>query len=219
MHLAIIMDGNRRWAMQNNQSSIAGHIAGVKPLTDIIEYIVNDYSIIKYLSVYAFSTENWNRSEQEVNNLFDLFLQSLTQQLDQLFQNNIKLKFLGDITPLPHNLQQLIYRAEKLTSVNTGLNLQFAINYGSQAEIIQACQLASQDNNINNLDKYLYTKDIPNVDLLIRTGNTQRLSNFLLWQIAYAEIIFDKAMWPDFTVNKLKLCLKEYQSRSRRFGC
>ena len=219
-HIAIIMDGNRRWAKNKNLPSAIGHKKGVDSLKATMR-ACDDFGI-KYLTVYAFSTENWNRKPEEVNFLMDLLGQTLKNDLKEMHENNVVISFIGDTTKLSVKLQEILNNAVETTKNNTGVNLQIAFNYGSRDEIVHAVNeiIASGEKNITEetISKHLYTKNIPDPDLLIRTGGEMRISNYLLWQIAYSEIIIRQEFWPEFDKNKLAECVLEYNKRNRRFG-
>ena len=198
-HVAIIMDGNGRWGLKNKSSRNEGHKAGLNTVEKIINETINQK--INFLTLYAFSTENWNRPKKEINYLFNLLENFLTIKLEEFHRQNIKLKIIGTKN-FTLKLNKLLKIAEKKTFNNRKLQINLALNYGSKSEIINAIKkLKSKRLNINekNLSKFLFTANIPDPDILIRTGNTKRLSNFLLWQIAYSEIFFEKKLWPDFT--------------------
>lgn len=219
-HIAIIMDGNRRWAKNKNLPSAIGHKKGVDSLKATMR-ACDDFGI-KYLTVYAFSTENWNRKPEEVNFLMDLLGQTLKNELKEMHENNVVISFIGDTTKLSVKLQEILNNAVETTKNNTGVNLQIAFNYGSRDEIVHAVNeiIVSGEKNITEetISKHLYTKNIPDPDLLIRTGGEMRISNYLLWQIAYSEIIIRQEFWPEFDKNKLAECVLEYNKRNRRFG-
>ena len=219
-HIAIIMDGNRRWAKERNLPSAIGHKKGVDALKATMR-ACDDFGI-KYLTVYAFSTENWNRKPEEVNFLMDLLGQTLKNELKEMHENNVVISFIGDTTKLSENLQQILANAVETTKNNTGVNLQIAFNYGSRAEIVKAVTdiVNSGETEITEelISKYLYTSNIPDPDLLIRTGGEMRISNYLLWQIAYSEFIVIPEFWPEFDKNKLADCIKEFNNRNRRWG-
>ncbi|ERJ84156.1 di-trans,poly-cis-decaprenylcistransferase [Peptostreptococcaceae bacterium oral taxon 113 str. W5053] len=225
-HLAIIMDGNGRWATQFNKSRSFGHYEGMKRVIDIVK-ASSDIGI-KYLSLYAFSTENWKRPLEEVSYLMDLILVFLNKQIKHLHENNVKLNILGILNQLPPKQIKKIEEALKLTENNTGLILNIALNYGSKDEIFRAVKKMINDVWIGAIDKdsiteelfynQLDTGNMPDVDLLIRPGGEKRLSNFMLVQNAYSEIIFTDVLWPDFSEKKLIQCLEEYTLRERRFG-
>lgn len=219
-HIAIIMDGNRRWAKEKGLPSAIGHKKGVDSLKATMR-ACDDFGI-KYLTVYAFSTENWNRKPEEVNFLMDLLGETLKKELKEMHENNVVISFIGDTTKLSDKLQKILANAVDTTKNNTGVNLQIAFNYGSRAEIVKAVQdiVNSGEKNITEelISKYLYTSNIPDPDLLIRTGGEMRISNYLLWQIAYSEFIVIPEFWPDFDKNKLAKCIEEFNSRNRRWG-
>ena len=217
-HVAIIMDGNGRWGLKNKNSRNAGHRAGLNTVEKIIkETIKND---IKFLTLYAFSTENWKRPKKEINFLFNLLENFLKEKIEDLDKQKIKLNIVGKKN-FSTKLNSLLNLSEKKTSKNKRLQINLALNYGSKAELIYAFkELVKNKESINekNLKKYLQTKDIPDPDILIRTGNTKRLSNFLLWQLAYSEIFFEKKLWPAFTEKDYIKIIKEYKNIKRNFG-
>ncbi len=219
-HIAIIMDGNRRWAKEKGLPSAVGHKKGVDSLKATMR-ACDDFGI-KYLTVYAFSTENWNRLPEEVNFLMDLLGQTIKNELKEMHENNVVISFIGDVTKLSDNLQKILLNAVETTKNNTGVNLQIAFNYGSRAEIVKAVQdiINSGEKEITEeiISKYLYTSKIPDPDLLIRTGGEMRISNYLLWQIAYSEIIVLQEYWPDFDKQKLAECIENFDKRNRRWG-
>ena len=219
-HVAIIMDGNRRWAKERNLPSAMGHKKGVDALKNIMR-ACDDFGI-KYLTVYAFSTENWNRKPEEVNFLMDLLGQTLKNELQEMHENNVVISFIGDITKLSQKLQEILAHAIETTKNNTGVNLQIAFNYGSRAEIVKAVQMIIESGETliteDLISKNLYTSNIPDPDLLIRTGGEMRISNYLLWQIAYSEFIVVPEYWPDFDKQKLAECVEEFNRRNRRYG-
>lgn len=223
-HLAIIMDGNGRWAKQNKLPRSAGHYKGVEVLRNITIY-ANKLGI-KCLTVYAFSTENWKRSLEEVNYIMSLPKIFFSKYIKELMDNNVHIMIIGDRDKIPSETMKVIDEAIETTSKNTGLILNFAFNYGSRDEIVKACKkyaLDYKDGLVDDLDEetfsnYLYTKDLPEVDLLIRTGNEMRLSNFLLYQLAYSEFVVIDTLWPDFNNDVLDKCIEEYNSRKRNFG-
>ena len=219
-HIAIIMDGNRRWAKERNLPSAVGHKKGVDALKTTMRAC--DDLGIKYLTVYAFSTENWNRKPEEVNFLMDLLGQTLKNELKEMHENNVVISFLGDTSKLSENLQKILSNAVETTKNNTGVNLQIAFNYGSRAEITRAVQKIL-DSGVKKVDedlisKNLYTSNIPDPDLLIRTGGEMRVSNYLLWQIAYSEFVVIKEFWPEFDKDTLSRCIIEFNNRTRRWG-
>ena len=219
-HIAIIMDGNRRWAKERNLPSMVGHKKGVEALKTTMRAF-DDFGI-KYLTVYAFSTENWNRKPEEVNFLMDLLAQTLKNELKEMNENNVVISFIGDTTKLSDKLQKILANAVETTKNNTGVNLQIAFNYGSRDEIVHAVKSIIDegitDITEDTISEHLYTKDIPDPDLLIRTGGEMRISNYLLWQIAYSEFIVIPEFWPEFDKEKLAECVLEYKRRNRRFG-
>ena len=217
-HVAIIMDGNGRWGLKYKNSRNAGHKEGLNTVQRIINESIN--LKIKFLTLYAFSTENWKRPKKEINYLFKLLENFLVTRIDELHKQNIKLKIIG-VKNFSLKLNNLLNLAEKKTSKNTKLQINLAINYGSKVELITAFKkMIKKKENINekNLQKYLQTKNIPDPEILIRTGNTKRLSNFLLWQLAYTEIFFEKKLWPDFTKNDFKNIIKKFKKIKRNFG-
>lgn len=219
-HIAIIMDGNRRWAKEKGLPSAIGHKKGVDALKATMR-ACDDFGI-KYLTVYAFSTENWNRKPEEVNFLMDLLGQTLKNELQEMHENNVVISFIGDTTKLSENLQIILANAVEVTKNNTGVNLQIAFNYGSRAEIVKAVQeiVNSGEKEVTEetISRYLYTSNIPDPDLLIRTGGEMRVSNYLLWQIAYSEFIVIPDFWPEFDKEKLAECINEFNRRNRRWG-
>ncbi|MDD5287958.1 MAG: polyprenyl diphosphate synthase [Dehalococcoidales bacterium] len=221
-HVAIVPDGNGRWAKKRGLPRIAGHREGVLNMLRMIQYI-NEYPI-KYVTFYGFSTENWHRPDSEVNGLFDLVEHFVDEHLNKIHEKNIKIRHIGRMVGLPDSLQKAIQKALTLTANNDGMMLGIAWNYGGRAEIIDAvAKYVKDDNKPQSLDeksfaRYLYTGDMPDVDLLIRTGDETRLSNFLVWQTAYSEYHFTKVLWPDFGKKDIDTALLEYSKRNRRFG-
>ena len=221
-HIAIIMDGNRRWAKEKNLPSAMGHKKGVDSLKNILR-ACNDFSI-KYLTVYAFSTENWNRKKEEVEFLMNLVAVTLTNELAKMHKENVQIHFIGDLTKLSDKLQKILANAVETTKNNTGVVLQIALNYGSRDEIVHAVQkivesgVKSDEIDEQLISENLYTAGVPDPDILIRTGGEQRISNYLLWQIAYSEIIIRSEFWPDFDKNSLKDSILEFGKRQRRYG-
>lgn len=221
-HVAIIMDGNRRWAKEKNLPSAMGHKKGVDSLKNILR-ACNDFSI-KYLTVYAFSTENWNRKKEEVEFLMNLVAVTLTNELAEMHKENVQIHFIGDLTKLSDKLQKILANAVETTKNNTGVVLQIALNYGSRDEIVHAVQkivesgVKSDEIDEQLISENLYTAGVPDPDILIRTGGEQRISNYLLWQIAYSEIIIRSEFWPDFDKNSLKDSILEFGKRQRRYG-
>jgi undecaprenyl diphosphate synthase len=217
-HVAIIMDGNGRWGLKHKNSRNAGHKAGLTTVEKIIKVTIKHK--IKFLTLYAFSTENWKRPKKEVNFLFNLLENFLIHKIDDLHKQNIKLKIIG-VKNFSSELNKLLDKSEKKTSKNIKLQINLALNYGSKFELINAFKNLKKSNdkiNEKNISKYLQTKDIPDPDILIRTGNTKRLSNFLLWQLAYAEIFFEKKLWPDFNEKDFNKIIKKFKKIKRNFG-
>ena len=217
-HVAIIMDGNGRWGMKHKNSRNAGHKEGLKTVEKIIKETIKNK--INFLTLFAFSTENWKRPKKEINYLFNLLENFLLNRIQDLHKQNIKLKILGYKKFSP-KLNKLLNNSEKKTSKNTKLQINLALNYGSKFELINALKnLKKSKEKISekNLVKYLQTKHIPDPDLLIRTGNTRRLSNFLLWQLAYSEIFFEKKLWPEFNEKDYNRIIKNFKSTKRNFG-
>ena len=221
-HVAIIMDGNGRWAERRGLPRLTGHREGAENMHRMVEYL-NEYPI-KYVTLYGFSTENWARPEEEVRGLFQLLGEFITQKTPDVHKRGIKLRHLGRLNELPQSLQLAINRAVELTKDNTGMTLNLAFNYGGRAEIVDAVRrLLAESSKPQNIDEdlfesYLYTAGLPNVDLLIRTGDETRLSNFLLWQTAYSEYHFTKVLWPNFGKEDMDRALLSYSRRRRRFG-
>ena len=217
-HVAIIMDGNGRWGLKYKRSRNAGHKAGLNTVEKIIKETIKNK--IKFLTLYAFSTENWKRPQKEINFLFRLLENFLTNRIDELHKQNIKLKIIG-VKNFSSKLNKLLKFSEKKTFKNKKLQINLALNYGSKFELINAFKnLLKSKKKINqkNLTKYLQTNNIPDPDLLIRTGNTKRLSNFLLWQLAYSEIFFEKKLWPEFSENDYNKIIKKFKNIKRNFG-
>ena len=217
-HVAIIMDGNGRWGLKYKNSRNAGHKAGLKTVEKIIKETIKKK--IGFLTLYAFSTENWKRPKKEINFLFNLLENFLVTRIDDLHKQNIKLKIIG-VKNFSNKLNKLLDSSERKTSKNTKLQINLALNYGSKFELINAFKKLKKNNdtiNEKNISKYLQTKNIPDPELLIRTGNTKRLSNFLLWQLAYAEIFFEKKLWPEFTEKDYNNIIKKYKNIKRNFG-
>ena len=221
-HIAIIMDGNGRWAKSHGLPRSAGHSKGVKTLRKIIKY--SQEIGLKYLSVYAFSTENWKRNEKEITFLMGLLKESIKTEIENSAQNNpIKIMFIGRITELDLELQKNIAEAESISKDKLGLQVNIMLNYGGRAEIVDAVNSIIEDRDLKKVDEkvfaqYLYTDDIPDPELLIRTSGEIRISNYMLWQIAYSEIWITPKMWPEFQEDDLMEAIKDYQKRQRRFG-
>ena len=217
-HVAIIMDGNGRWGLKYRNSRNIGHKEGLKTVEKIIKSSIKNK--IKFLTLYAFSTENWKRPKKEINYLFNLLENFLTNRLDDIHKQNIKIKILG-YKKFSKRLNFLLNFAEEKTIKNSKLQINLALNYGSKLELMNAFKKIKRGKigiNEKNLEKYLQTKNIPDPDILIRTGNTKRLSNFLLWQLAYSEIFFEKKLWPDFNEKDYNRIIKEYKNIKRNFG-
>jgi len=218
-HVAIIMDGNGRWGIKNRGSRNKGHTEGLKTIENIITESLKQE--IRYLTLYTFSTENWKRPKQEITFLFKIFENFLLKKTINLVQNGIKFNVIGNKKKISKKLQKIINDSEKKTKFNNKLQINVALNYGSKDEIITACKTLIKKNKViteKNINDNLYTKKIPNPDILIRTGNTNRLSNFLLWQIAYTEIFFIKKFWPEFSKDDYKRILKKFRLLKRNFG-
>ena len=218
-HVAIIMDGNGRWGIQNKNNRNLGHKQGLVTLEKIVKKTIK--SDIKYLTLFTFSTENWKRPKKEIIYLFSLLNTFLSKKIDEFHNQNIKIKFIGTLKKLNNSLINKILYAEKLTKSNKGLQINVALNYGSKDEIINSIKLIKKKKlifSIKNIENNLYTKNIPDPEILIRTGNTKRLSNFLLWQMSYTEIFFEKKLWPDFNEKDFDRILRSYQNINRNFG-
>ena len=225
-HVAIIMDGNGRWAKSQNKERTFGHKNAIKAVREVIS-ACNEVGI-PYLTLYTFSTENWNRPTEEVDTLMNLLSSTLLQEAEEIFSKGIRIRAIGDLEALPENVRNQLYNIMELTKNNTKGNLTLALSYGSQKEILNAVKelckkVKNGDINENDIDEHLfqqhlYTKEIPPVDLLIRTSGEVRVSNFLLWQIAYAEMQFIDVLWPDFTKETFFQCILDYQTKERRFG-
>ena len=217
-HVAIIMDGNGRWGLKYKNSRNAGHKAGLKTVEKIIKVSIQQN--IKFLTLYAFSTENWKRPKKEINYLFKLLENFLKNKIEDLNKKKIKLKIIGTKN-FSNKLNNLLKLAEKKTFKNKNLQINLALNYGSKKELLNAFKVmkkAKTKINEKNFSKYLQTRGIPDPDLLIRTGNTKRLSNFLLWQLAYSEIFFEKKLWPEFKENDYNKIIKKFKLIKRNFG-
>ena len=217
-HVAIIMDGNGRWGLKHKKSRNAGHKAGLKSVESIIKRSI-EYNI-KYLTLFAFSTENWKRPKKEINYLFNLLENFLISKIDEFHKQNIKLKVIGKKN-FSKSLNLLLNSAEKKTFKNSKIQINLALNYGSKLELISAIkQIIKKNLNINekNIEKFLFTRNIPTPDILIRTGNTKRLSNFLLWQLAYSEIFFEKKLWPDFNEKDYSKIINHFRKIKRNYG-
>ena len=217
-HVAIIMDGNGRWGLKNKKSRNEGHRAGLNTIENILKETIKQK--IKFITLFTFSTENWNRPKKEIKYLFNLLENFLHNKIENLNKKNIKLKIIGFKNFSPE-LNKLLRKSENLTAQNTKLQINLALNYGSKMELIETFKKLKKRKKKfteKNVSKNLLTKEIPDPDLLIRTGNTKRLSNFLLWQMAYTEIHFEKKLWPDFNVDDYKKIIKKFKSTKRNFG-
>lgn len=225
-HIAIVMDGNGRWASCRSLPRLAGHNSGMKALKEIVKHCSE--LGIEHLTVYAFSTENWKRPHEEISGIFKILVYYVDKELAELHENNVKVGILGDYSPLPKDAVKKLEEALEATQHNTGLKFHIALNYGSRGELTRAVKLIADKaikgdispDQINEavINQHLFTKDIPDPDLVIRTSGEKRLSNFLLWQCAYSEFIFSDVYWPDFTPECLDQALIEYRHRVRRFG-
>jgi len=221
-HVAIVPDGNGRWAEQRGLSRLKGHQAGVKNMRAIVEYL-NDYQI-KYVTLYGFSTENWGRPGDEIDGLFHILKERIDKDVPKLHKKGVRVRHLGRLEELPSWLQQAVNRGVELTKNNTGMTLNLAFNYGGRVEILDAVRhLITEGISPQKIDEklfssYLYSTGLPDVDLLIRTGDELRLSNFLIWQTAYSEYHFTQVLWPDFTEEDIDKALLAYSQRERRFG-
>ena len=218
-HVAIIMDGNGRWGVKHKQSRNAGHRAGL----DTVDLIINQciHSKIKFLTLYTFSSENWKRPKNEIIFLFKLLENFLKKEIHEIIKKDIKLKFIGELNKLPIKLQELIRLSEKKTINKESLQVNIALNYSSKIELINTVRKVKQKKikiNEKNINNNLYTKQQPDPDILIRTGGTHRLSNFLLWQLSYTEIFFEKKLWPDFTDKDFNKIINRFKSIKRNFG-
>ena len=225
-HVAIIMDGNGRWAKSQNKERTFGHKNAIKAVREAIS-ACNEVGI-PYLTLYTFSTENWNRPAEEVDTLMDLLSSTLLQEAEEIFSRGIRIRAIGDLEALPEHVRNQLYNLMELTKNNTKGNLTLALSYGSQKEILNAVKelckkVKNGDISENDIDEHLfeqhlYTKELPPVDLLIRTSGEVRVSNFMLWQIAYSEMQFIDVLWPDFTKETFFQCILDYQTKERRFG-
>ena len=218
-HVAIIMDGNGRWGVKHKQSRNEGHRAGLNTVDLIINHCIKHK--IKFLTLYTFSSENWKRPKNEIVFLFKLLENFLQKKISKIIEKDIKLKFIGELNKLPTKLQKLIKLSEKKTFNKKTLQVNIALNYGSKIELINTIKKIKQKKitiNEKNIDNNLYTKHLPNPDILIRTGNTHRLSNFLLWQLSYTEIFFEKKLWPDFKGKDFDKIMNKFKNIKRNFG-
>ncbi len=221
-HVAIIMDGNGRWAMKQNHQRLFGHQNAITAVRHAVE--AAGQLDVKYLTLYTFSTENWNRPKEEVDGLMDLLVKAVHEETKTLMDNNVKLRVIGDISRVPERSRKVLLECLDTTSHNTGLTLIMALSYSSRWEIAEALkQICREGLNADSVDEetlrhYLVTRDFPDPDLLIRTGGEQRISNFLLWQMAYTELFFSDQLWPDFRHEDFYAAVLDYQGRQRRFG-
>ena len=225
-HLAIIMDGNGRWAESKGKNRIHGHSHGVKAVREVVEEAVQ--LKVEYLTLYAFSTENWSRPKEEIGVLMKLLVNTLRSEFEKLLQNRIKLNVIGNISQLPEIVQNELEYVMKQTQNNNEMTLTLALSYGGREELANVLKqlvikvknniISAENINQSIINEHLYTQNLPDVDLLIRTSGEKRISNFMLWQIAYAELYFSKVLWPDFTKDHLHEALVSYQKRERRFG-
>ena len=218
-HVAIIMDGNGRWGIKHKGLRNSGHRAGVNTIESVIDVCLKEK--VRFLTLYTFSTENWKRPKKEIDFLFNLLENFLVQKIDNLINKNIKLKFIGQLNKLPSKLKKLIKISENKTSANNEIQIFIALNYGSKDELVNSIKSINEKNitlNNKNISKNLYSGDIPSPDILIRTGDTHRLSNFMLWQLAYTEIFFEKKLWPDFNKKDLNNIFTKFRFLKRNFG-
>ena len=218
-HVAIIMDGNGRWGIKNKKSRNLGHKAGLNTVEKIIKTTIQNK--IKYLTLFAFSTENWKRPKNEIKFLFNLLENFLDKKIKDFNENNIKFKILGNINTLSPILKKKLYKSEEITKNNTKLQVNLALNYGSKYELVDTFKILNKKKkkiSIKNIEKSLYTAEIPDPDILIRTGNTRRLSNFMLWQLAYSEIYFEKKLWPDFNEKDFLKVIQRFKKTKRNYG-
>jgi len=225
-HIVVVMDGNGRWAKKRLMPRTAGHHAGVKSTREIVENCIKEK--IQALTLFAFSSENWKRPEQEVSSLMELFVTTLQSEVKSLHEQNVRVRFVGECGAFSEKLQQKIKEASELTINNTGLQLNIAVNYGGRWDIAEACksivrkiqlgELQADDINAELIDEYVCLKQLPEPDLFIRTGGEMRISNFLIWQLAYTELYFTDVLWPDFKSEEFSTALNWYAGRQRRFG-
>ncbi len=218
-HVAIIMDGNGRWGLKKKRSRNYGHKKGIETVEKIIDEALN--LNIKYLTLFVFSTENWKRPKDEIKYLFKLLNYYIKSEIKNLLKKKVKINIIGNLKTFPKTLRSNIKKVEKLTSKNKSIQINMALNYGARQEIINSFKILKKKSmkiNENNIEKNLYTAGIPDPEILIRTGNTNRISNFLLWQCIYSEIFFVKKMWPDFTKNDFKKIITKYAKIQRNFG-
>ncbi len=219
VHVAVIMDGNGRWGLKKKKSRNYGHLHGIKTVQKIIQASIKKE--LKFLTLYTFSTENWKRPSEEINFLFKILENYIDKELSKLIEKKIKIKIIGNLNNIPSQLIKKLKTVEQITKKNTKLQINVAFNYGSRQEILYAVNKIRKKKfkiNEKSIDSNLYTKGIPDPDILIRTGNTNRLSNFLLWQIQYSEIFFEKKLWPDFNQNDFFKIINKYNKIKRNFG-
>ncbi len=218
-HVAIIMDGNGRWGIKKKKSRNFGHKKGLETVEKIISTAIKEE--IKYLTLFVFSTENWKRPVKEINYLLNLLSNYIDREINNLNQRNIKIKVIGNINPFPLTLKKKIINVERITKMNNKIQINMALNYGSRQEIMSAFKLIKKKSipiTEKNINKHLHTSGIPEPDILIRTGNTNRISNFLIWQLVYTEIFFEKKMWPEFNEKDFSKIIKNFKKISRNFG-
>jgi len=218
-HVAIIMDGNGRWGLKHKNSRNLGHKAGLNTVEKILKETIKNK--IKFLTLFAFSTENWKRPQKEISYLFNLLEEFLLKKIEDLNKNQIKLKIIGNKKKISTKLKKILESSEKITKNNNRLQINLALNYGSKDELLNTFLILKKKNikiTLENVSKNLYTDNIPDPDILIRTGNTKRLSNFMLWQLAYSELYFEKKLWPDFTVKDYNRIIKSFKKIKRNFG-
>ncbi len=218
-HVAIIMDGNGRWGIKKKKSRNFGHKKGLETVEKIISTAIKEK--IKYLTLFVFSTENWKRPVKEINYLLNLLSNYIDREINNLNQRNIKIKVIGNINPFPLTLKKKIIKVERITKMNSKIQINMALNYGSRQEIMSAFKLIKKKSipiTEKNINKHLHTSGIPEPDILIRTGNTNRISNFLIWQLVYTEIFFEKKMWPEFNEKDFSKIIKNFKKINRNFG-
>ena len=218
-HVAIIMDGNGRWGLKKNKTRNYGHLRGIETVEKIIQASLKKR--LKFLTLFTFSTENWRRPRSEINFLFKLLENYIEKELEKLIKQSIKIKIIGNLNKIPSNLKRKLKKVEILTKKNFKLQINVALNYGSRQEIVFTLKKLNKKKSLINekiISQNLYTKNIPDPDILIRTGNTNRLSNFLLWQLQYSEIFFEKKLWPDFNQRDFNIILEKYNKTKRNFG-
>jgi len=226
VHIVIVMDGNGRWAKKRLMPRTAGHVAGVKATKKAVEFCVNEN--VGALTLFAFSSENWKRPQQEVSTLMELFVTTLQSEIKSLNQQNVRMRFIGDCSAFSKKMQSIINQTASLTEKNTGLQLNIAVNYGGRWDVAQACksvmekiaegEIKSEDVNAELIDQYTCLADLPDPDLFIRTGGEKRISNFLIWQLAYSELYFSDVLWPDFDDEEFSNAINWFTNIQRRFG-